>query len=246
MNNNLDKIAENYHLQNLPDMHIERICQEYEVDWLIENIAGAGQKVLELGYGDGVNFESLARHCSLTLVEGSEELAKKARLRSAEIGLSTAVHCCFFEDFEQDGNFDVILASHVLEHVNKPVELLVHLSQLLRPGGTLIGLVPNAESLHRRLGVAMGLNKQLDDLSERDLLVGHQRVYDLAMLKNDMTQGGFVITNHRGFFAKLLANHQILHLEEKVLRGLLKMSDNLPTELCANLAFVAKRTVDVK
>ena len=246
MNENLDDIAINYHLQNLPDMHIERICQEYEITWLLENISNSGRKVLDLGYGDGVNFEPLARSCELTLVEGSEELAKKARLRSAELGLNVDVHCSMFEDFKADENFDVILASHILEHVDKPVELLTHLGRLLRPGGLLIGLVPNAESLHRRLGVAMGLSKQLDDLSERDYLVGHQRVYDLLMLTSDLLQGGFAITNHRGFFAKLLANHQMLHLDTAVLLGLLKMSDDLPTELCANLGFVAKRTVDDK
>ena len=245
MNENLDNIASNYHLQNLPDMHIERLCQEYEINWLLENIESAGQKVLDLGYGDGVNFESLARNCSLTLVEGSEELAKKATLRSAELGVHVDVHCCLFEDFSAVRNFDVVLASHVLEHVDRPVELLIDLSQLLRPGGVLVGLVPNAESLHRRLGVAMGLSKKLDDLSERDYLVGHQRVYDLTMLKNDLVKAGFVMINHRGFFAKLLANHQMLHLDERVLLGLLKMSDDMPTELCANLGFVAKRAPDV-
>jgi len=246
MSENLDNIALKYHLQNLPDMHIERICQEYEINWLLENIATAGQKVLDLGYGDGVNFEKLARNCSLTLVEGSEELSKSATLRSKELGVFADIYCCLFEDFDSVKNFDVILASHVLEHVDQPVELLTHLCQLLKPGGILIGLVPNAESLHRRLGVAMGLSKQLDDLSERDYLVGHQRVYDLVMLRNDLKQGGFVMTNHRGFFAKLLANHQMLHLEERVLLGLLKMSDDMPTELCANLGFVAKRALDVK
>lgn len=245
MSENLDNIATSYHLQNLPDMHIERICQEYEVSWLLENIKSAGRKVLDLGYGDGVNFELIARNCSLTLVEGSEELAKKATLRSAELGLAVDVHCCLFEDFDAVRNFDVIMASHILEHVDRPVELLTDLSQLLRPGGVLIGLVPNAESLHRRLGVAMGLSKQLDDLSERDYLVGHQRVYDLTMLNNDLVKAGFVMTNHRGFFAKLLANHQMLHLDERVLLGLLKMSDEMPTELCANLGFVAKRAMDV-
>jgi 2-polyprenyl-3-methyl-5-hydroxy-6-metoxy-1,4-benzoquinol methylase len=245
MSENLNNIAINYHLQNLPDMHIERICQEYEIDWLLENVKSAGRKVLDLGYGDGVNFESLARNCSLTLVEGSEELAKRATVRSSELGIDVDVHCCLFEDFSAATSFDVILASHILEHVDRPVELLSHLSHFLRPGGVLIGLVPNAESLHRRLGVAMGLSKKLDDLSERDHLVGHQRVYDLAMLDNDLESAGFVMTNHRGFFAKLLANHQMLHLDERVLLGLLKMSDDMPTELCANLGFVAKRAMDV-
>ena len=46
------------------------------------------------------------------------------------------------------------------------------------------------------------------------------------------------IESHRGFFLKVLANSQMIHLEVGVLEGLLRLSDGLPTEDCANIGFV--------
>ncbi len=244
MNEQLNEIARSYHQKGLPDMHIEKLCQEYEINWLLSTIGASSLNILDLGFGDGINFEPLAKYHNLTLVEGSDALAKNARLRSVELGLDVKVHCGLFEEFYSETRFDLIVASHVLEHVDQPINLLTHLEQFLKPGGRLIGIVPNSESLHRRLGVAMGLHHKLDDLSERDKLVGHQRVYNLTELKNDLNNGGFAIIEHRGFFAKLLANHQMLHLDERVLGGLLSMSDNLPSDFCANIGFVAIRLKD--
>ena len=39
------------------------------------------------------------------------------------------------------------------------------------------------QPLHRQFALGMGLISHLDELSDRDLQVGHQRVYDLAGLK---------------------------------------------------------------
>lgn len=41
-------------------------------------------------------------------------------------------------------SFDVILASHVLEHVEDPVGVVFQLHQLLKPGGRLAVIVPHA------------------------------------------------------------------------------------------------------
>ena len=53
-------------------------------------------------------------------------------------------------------------------------------------------LVPNRNSLHRQFALGMGLISNLDELSDRDLQVGHQRVYDLAGLKKDLANEEFV------------------------------------------------------
>jgi len=53
------------------------------------------------------------------------------------------------EDF-----FDIITMIDFIEHVGAPMSILVKASRLLRPGGQLVILTPNADSLSRRL---MGL-----------------------------------------------------------------------------------------
>ena len=234
----LNQIAQNYHLASLPDMHIEEACQLYELQWIKTKIGPSPKQILDLGYGDGINFKALLNDYAITLVEGSDSLCREAELFSKGKGPGSKVFCSMFEHFETDKKFDIILASHVLEHVDNPIALLTKLTQMLSKDGLLIGIVPNSESLHRRLGLAMGLQNQLDDLSARDHLVGHQRVYSFSTLCTALEESGLVVIEHRGFFLKVLANFQMIHLEKKVLDGLLKMSDSLATELCANIGFV--------
>ncbi|HEY0967245.1 MAG TPA: class I SAM-dependent methyltransferase [Opitutaceae bacterium] len=45
------------------------------------------------------------------------------------------------------GSFDLLIVSHVLEHVTDPWKVLARLVPLLRPGGQLIGSLPNVRCL---------------------------------------------------------------------------------------------------
>jgi len=47
--------------------------------------------------------------------------------------------------------FDAITMNHVIEHVSNPVEVLKECYRLLKPGGKMILLTPNIESLGHRL-----------------------------------------------------------------------------------------------
>ena len=78
--NELDKIARNYHVnEDLSDIHIENICQDFFIEWLLTKIKKKS-KILELGYGDGIVTKSLASSGShLTLLEGSKILVDKAK-----------------------------------------------------------------------------------------------------------------------------------------------------------------------
>jgi SAM-dependent methyltransferase len=44
------------------------------------------------------------------------------------------------------GKFDVVVASHVLEHVDSPIKLVHEVHRALNPGGRLLVVVPNAWS----------------------------------------------------------------------------------------------------
>ncbi len=235
----LNKIASEYHLTaDVPDMFIENTCQRYELKWVKERVT-PGVSVLDLGYGDGLFLEDFAKSNELTLVEGSSELAIVARSRIKELGLKAKVINSLFEDFNPERKFDVVIASHVLEHVDNPDLVLMKIKSWLEPEGLLICIVPNRESLHRRLGLKLGLIDRLDQLSPRDKVVGHQRVYSFSELKEQVIKSGFVISDARGFFTKTLANSQMLDLTEDVIWGLCQLSEDLPLEFGANLGLVA-------
>lgn len=236
----LDSVAAAYHAnESIPDIHIENLCQEYFIQWLIQKVP-ADARVLELGYGDGLVTAALARMgCTLTLVEGAKILVDQARLKHPDI---ECVHS-LFEEFHATLSYDLILASHVLEHVDDPQAILRLMSSWMKETGRIIAVVPNCNSLHRQLAVVMGLQPALDTLSKRDLLVGHQRVYSLQTLEQDILAAGLSVVDSCGFFLKVLPNSMMLDYSRELLWGLNAISASLPKDLLANIAvIVAKNT----
>ena len=229
----LEQIAQSYHLsEDVPDRFIETACQHYCCDWIAGHLQGANN-VLELGYGDGI---TLARLSPLVehyrVLEGAESLVRKVRAEHPQVDVLHQL----FEQHQVNQPYDRVLALHVLEHVDDPVSLLKHMAGWMGPDSEMIIVVPNRESLHRRLAVLMGLQPELDTLSARDKVVGHQRVYDLAGLTADLQAGGFEVVESKGFFLKTLPNSMMLDYSDALIAGLNDVGEQLPAELLANLA----------
>jgi len=236
--NELDDIAKNYHMNaSIQDIHIENICQDFFIEWLLTKIE-KNTKVLELGFGDGVVTKSLVSSGSnLTLLEGSKLLFDKAQ----ELYPHISCKYTLFEDFKPNIKYDLILASHVLEHLDNPAELLKTMYKWLSDNGLLIIVVPNKNSLHRQLSVLMGLQPELDTLSKRDLLVGHKRVYSLEMLENEAIEAKFIVREKKGFFLKILPNSMMLDYSDQLLKAMNHISFNLPVSIMANICLVVSK-----
>jgi len=231
----LDADARRYYLSDeIADIDIEDAQQRLSIDRIVA--AAGGGRVLEMGYGMGHTVAAFReRGIDLEVVEGSRLLCDLAVERHPGM----AVHHALFEDFAPAAPYDAVLALHVAEHVDDPRALLARVRGWLRPGGRLVAVVPNAESLHRRLAVEMGLQERLDDLSERDHLVGHRRVYDLAGLSADVEAAGFGVTDHFGWFVKVVPNAMMAGWPPALIEALTTISGELPTRLLANMAVVA-------
>ncbi len=234
----LDKIAVDYHTNDkIPDIHIENLCQEYFISWLLKQLPKTAH-VLELGYGDGIVTEALAKSdCNITLIEGANTLIDIAKSKYPSINCINTL----FEEFSPTERFDIILASHVLEHVDDPEKILKMIATWLTDAGKIIIVVPNKNSLHRQLAVTMGLQSQLDTLSQRDLLVGHQRVYSLKTLEEDIRKADLQPIESMGFFLKVLPNSMMLEYSSELLWGLNTISSSLPADLMANIAIIATK-----
>jgi 2-polyprenyl-3-methyl-5-hydroxy-6-metoxy-1,4-benzoquinol methylase len=234
----LEKIAVDYHTnEKIPDIHIENMCQEYFIEWLLKQIPKSAH-VLELGFGDGLVTSALAQSdCQLTLIEGAKTLVDIASSKHPNIKCIETL----FEEFYPKNRFDVILASHVLEHVDNPQELLKLMATWLTDTGKIIVVVPNRNSLHRQLAVIVGLQPSLDTLSKRDLLVGHQRVYSLDILKEHISESGLIPVESIGFFLKVLPNAMMLEYSQELIWGLNAISNSLPPDMMANIAVIASK-----
>jgi SAM-dependent methyltransferase len=236
----LDSYADTYYLNDeIADVDIEELGQRRSIDRTVQALGGA-RRVLEMGYGTGlVTGELLARGVPIEVLEGSPKLCAVARERHGSSGL--VVHEALFEQFAAPLPYDAVLAMHIAEHVDDPLALFELVRHWLAPGGAIVVVVPNAESLHRRLAVRMGLQSRLDDLSPRDRLVGHQRVYDLAGLRADLAAAGFTTEDEFGYQLKTVPNAMMADWPEDLLASLIDISEEIPPAMLANIGVRATR-----
>lgn len=103
---------------------------------LLELGCGSGQmlkRMQEMGWQvEGVDFDS-------TAVENARSKGLQVRFGSLEA------------QSYPDKHFDVIVMSHLIEHVHDPLRLLRESHRILKPGGQVVLVTPNNESLGHRL-----------------------------------------------------------------------------------------------
>jgi SAM-dependent methyltransferase len=110
--------------------------------------SGARGRLLDIGTGAG---EFLARMRALGWeVEGLEPDANAVQTAREHLGLR--MHHGTLHDVDlPPASFDAVVSSHVVEHVHDPIDFLSRAWRLVRPGGRLVIITPNVESLaHRR------------------------------------------------------------------------------------------------
>jgi 2-polyprenyl-3-methyl-5-hydroxy-6-metoxy-1,4-benzoquinol methylase len=105
-------------------------------------------RLLDVGCGSGTFLARMAgRGWQVTGVDFDPSAVETARRHPG-----VDVHVGGIDSLPDDfGPFDVITASHVIEHVDSPGEFLAHCRRLLKPGGRLAIRTPNAGSLGHRL-----------------------------------------------------------------------------------------------
>ncbi|MCS6989732.1 MAG: class I SAM-dependent methyltransferase [Chloroherpetonaceae bacterium] len=200
MRERIERLADWYVKEQL---NFDRVLISYRYQTIREYFKkGIG---LEMGSGDGVMTAFLKDDFEeLDVVEGSMKL-----LETIPNYPNVRKHCSLFEHFEPSRQYDTIIMEHILEHLEKPVEVLARTRLWLKPEGVVIIGVPNAKSFHRLAAVKMGLLESEYQLNERDKALGHYRVYDWDSIKKDVESAGYKVRHIGGIFFKPLSNKQI-------------------------------------
>jgi 2-polyprenyl-6-hydroxyphenyl methylase / 3-demethylubiquinone-9 3-methyltransferase len=114
-----------------------------------------GKRALDVGCGAGLLAEPLARlGAQVTAVDAAHELVKAARAHAAAQDLAIDYRAGGVEDV--DGEFDLVTAMEVIEHVADPAAFIATLAQRLAPGGLLILSTPNRTAWARLLTITLG------------------------------------------------------------------------------------------
>jgi 2-polyprenyl-3-methyl-5-hydroxy-6-metoxy-1,4-benzoquinol methylase len=139
----------------------------------------------------------------------------------------------FVEDLdESDGSFDHILLSNVLEHVDEPFRALRACRARLRSGGNLHLLVPNCESLNRRIGVAMGVLSSIREIPEKEIAMGHKCTFSVSELKTLIIDSGLRLRECFGTWIKPVPTPEMIRWPEARIRACFEIASSLPPEVC--------------
>jgi SAM-dependent methyltransferase len=141
---------------------------------------GRGRRVLDLGCRSG----ALTRH----FLDGNEvvglDVDAAALERAAALGIEPVQANVEDPLPFADASFDAVVAGELLEHLQFPDALVAEIRRVLRPGGVLVGSVPNAFRVQSRLRFLLGRPPEDDPThlrmfspgALRALLVGFEKV----------------------------------------------------------------------
>jgi SAM-dependent methyltransferase len=189
---------------------------------------GRCSSLLELGIGHGFTATFFSEVCDHhVIIEGSKVVIDLFKKNHPDC--SADVIYSYFENFETDERFDVIIMGFVLEHVDDPGLILDRYRKLLNPGGKIYIAVPNGKSLNRRLGLELGMIDDIYSLNDNDIAQGHKRQFCRDTLKELCTKHGFKVEYEEGIYLK--------PLPLGVLKTLPDFQDNLQAMLRVGVEF---------
>ena len=183
----------------------------------------------------------------LTCVEASTdgiEIAKKeVKSKYTKINYINEV----FETVKLDKKYDNIFLTHVLEHIDEPVNLLKRINdEWLSDKGVLFLVCPNANAASRQIAVNMGLITNNSAITEAEKMHGHRITYTLDTLERDAKEANLKVIHRSGIFFKALANFQwdkILQTDivsPEYLDGCYDLGQKYP-DLCSSIFLVCQK-----
>jgi SAM-dependent methyltransferase len=139
--------------------------------------------VLDIGCATGALLEKLRDRgwaCTGVEISPSAEYARKERaldVRSLPLE----------ENRFPDAGFDIVLASHLIEHLNDPASFVTEVHRILKPGGYFIVTTPNIAGFQARLFGGRW----------RSAIFDHLYLFSIKTLSRLLTKHGFTIERVR-------------------------------------------------
>ena len=193
----------------------EAQCREVELSLLSYDEEA---RLLDLGCGDGSFTERCAAelfisHGQVYGIEAVPELVAQARARYMDARCYNLNSRIEFGD----NKFDVVVASHIIEHLNDTDLFLSEIHRVLKPDGYLVIATPNLASFQSILYLLCGKQPSIAEVSDRIL------VNTWSPRGHDVDRTGFA---HRRIFTKGALVEMLQYygftLERVIMTGLVK------------------------
>jgi 2-polyprenyl-3-methyl-5-hydroxy-6-metoxy-1,4-benzoquinol methylase len=202
--------------------------------------------ILELGSSKGDFTKRLLPYSNeITCIEASDEAIEIAKneLKDYNVLFINSL----FETVNLPKKYNNIILTHVLEHIDNPVNLLKRINdEWLADGGRLFLVCPNANAPSRQIAVKMGIISHNSAVTPAEKEHGHNITYTLDTLERDVKLGGLKVEYRTGIFFKALANFQWDQLlktdiiSKEYLDGCYELGQQYP-DLCSSIMLICNK-----
>jgi 2-polyprenyl-3-methyl-5-hydroxy-6-metoxy-1,4-benzoquinol methylase len=201
--------------------------------------------VLELGSSKGDFTKRLLNYFDdITCVEASNQAIQ---ISKNDVSKNILYYNSTFEETILPKKYDNIILTHVLEHIDNPVNLLKKIKEeWLADGGRLFLVCPNANAPSRQIAVKMGLISYNSEVTQSEHEHGHRITYSFDTLERDVKEANLNIEYRSGIFFKALANFQWDQViknkivDSKYLDGCYELGHQYP-DLCSSIMLICKK-----
>ncbi len=120
-----------------------------------------GPRILEVGVGTGKNFSCYPPDGEITAIDFSEKMLERARDKASKQKVRVRLEQMDVQNLEFENNtFDTVVAAFVFCSVPDPIQGLMEVERVCKPGGK-VALLEHVFSANRTLGWLMNLANPL-------------------------------------------------------------------------------------
>ncbi len=196
------------------------------------------RNILEIGPGFEPSFVKHQDFESFVLIEPGQAPFNHVAALSAHDGRIRALHGRFEEACKdvKGLTFDFIILPGLLHEVDDANDFLKQLLSVTTEQTVAYINVPNANSLHRLLGQAMGVVSSVDEMTDRNILLEQKEVFSLERLLSLVSEAWpkSQTLDSGSFFLKPFTHSQMMsmtdsgELNEEVFDALYAVSNLFP------------------
>ena len=192
--------------------------KQREIEYIVSYIRSSGNSglIMDMGCSTGQFTRVLVSEFGESRVHGAD-ISKKSIERCQKRNPKLTFRHIGNEFYrENEGKYQHVLLSHVLEHVDKPARMLKKLQSLLRKDGSLIVSVPQ-----ERIRGDSALPENLYNLIRFKFENVHRIKHSIGSLSSLLTETGYLYKDHRYIHAyskgrniKCFGNHSLVVCSE--------------------------------
>ena len=209
---------------NFVSLPFERILEEFRrkksSEILNKLIKSEVTNILEIGPGYNALSPEIFPRSKKTMLEPSKimyahnvtKFESDSKTTTLQMELNTFCESVYAE------KFDLVILSGVLHEMLNPRAELSSIYSLLRSKGILFIVTPNNQSIHRLLGVFLGILENTSTLTSTEIMMQQHSNYSLDSLKGLLTESGFTVDLA---FTNFLKPHTHKQMQTWVDEGLL-------------------------